>query len=97
LWFLCEHEGFRHTQTYLSTTDVRTGVTTLSPVDELTFYVTEQAGQKYHLQQDLGLYLELVQTKLCLISELHRSMKAEQAHKNPTWNVEQRTERPALV
>jgi hypothetical protein len=39
-WFLCEHEGFRHTQTYLTTTDVRTGVTTSSPVDELTFYVT---------------------------------------------------------
>jgi hypothetical protein len=41
-WFLCEHEGFRHTQTYLTTTDVRTGVTTSSPVDELTFYVTPQ-------------------------------------------------------
>jgi hypothetical protein len=49
----------------------------------------ERAGQKYHLQQDLGLYLELVQTKLCPISELHRSMKAERAQKRT--NLECRT------
>jgi hypothetical protein len=46
-WFLCEHEGFRHTQTYLTTTDVCTGVTTSSPVDELTFYVTEEQATQF--------------------------------------------------
>lgn len=39
-WFLCEHKHFCHTQTYLTTSDVRTGATTSSLVDELTFYVT---------------------------------------------------------
>jgi hypothetical protein len=48
-WFLCEHEDFRHTQTYLTTTNIRTGTTTSSPVDKLTFYVTLMIFSKKEL------------------------------------------------
>ena len=53
-YHICQHTTFNHTQSFNVTIDVRSGLSTASPVDDLSYYLTPHANTRSILLRQLG-------------------------------------------